>query len=131
MTNRLIKFRVWNEYINEFGFVAGPNDFKYWSSGYGDNPDSVWPQHLNQFTGLLDKNGKEIYEGDIIRSFSMLSGESTAVFQGVVTYKDDSFIIDGKSIHILFSAHCNLMLNLENKEIVGNIYENPELLNRN
>lgn len=64
--DRKIKFRVWNPNLKEFRFIAEPNDFKLWMSSYGDGPNSKRPENINQFTGLKDKNGKEIYEGDIV-----------------------------------------------------------------
>lgn len=73
---------------------------------------------LMQFTGLKDKNGKEIYEGDILES----DNENFAT--GVVVYDDGRFAIkkpNGKIIsydHTIWTAY----------EVIGNIYENPELL---
>lgn len=69
---------------------------------------------IGQFTGLHDKNGKEIYEGDII------SNES---YKGVVVYKNGSFVLDlGKS------CGCVYLFCLDSLLIIGNIYDNPELL---
>ena len=80
---------------------------------------------LGQFTGLLDKNGKEIYEGDIIRTkrYGVVHGQSNT--QGAdlfrVVYKNAQFYIDNKLRHFyLQDSKCN--------EVIGNIHENPELL---
>lgn len=77
---------------------------------------------LMQFTGLKDVNGREIYEGDILTggilhmtSGVRLSNESVAT---TVTFRDGMFKLGKVS---LLSFH-------KNAEVIGNIYENPELL---
>jgi uncharacterized phage protein (TIGR01671 family) len=75
---------------------------------------------LMQATGLKDKNGKEIFEGDI------LHGNDGEDFWDVVKYdKNDA-------VWIRESVYCSSMLylyeNTETPSIVGNIYENPEVL---
>ena len=66
-----------------------------------------------QYTGLKDKNGKEIYEGDIV--------ENVSFYPSVVKYDDDHarFTAEGASFHHYRSHEW---------EVIGNIYENPELL---
>jgi len=71
---------------------------------------------LMQFTGLKDKNGKEIYEGDIVRT-----DEASWVAQ--VIYHRDCFMCTG-----LDSKGFSVVCNWENFEVIGNIYENPELV---
>lgn len=80
--------------------------------GYEVDPDTV-----GQFTGLCDRNGKEIYEGDIVRNES-------AGFCGVVQYRDATFII------FLGEMNGALLICLQtgSLEIIGNIHDNPELL---
>ena len=63
---------------------------------------------LMQFTGLKDKNGKEIYEGDIVRWEQ---------------FKDEIIFRDG-----FFQGRNLILTDWSRAEIIGNIYENPELL---
>lgn len=78
----------------------------------------VIPETVGQFTGLTDKNGKQIFEGDICKHRSDYSGEYII---SVVAYEDGEFLaMVGNN-----SAFC-----LSDKlEVIGNIHDNPELLN--
>jgi len=115
---REIKFRaVHLEHITE-KFIG----FSYWGRiDHKQQPSMdcfTSPSQLNQtyikvdqeFTGLKDKNGKEIYEGDLVQLH-----EYGEVYKEVVFYKG-SFCIHGFNFGV------------EKSEIIGNIHENPELL---
>ena len=80
-------------------------------------PDEI---ELMQSTGLKDKNGKEIFEGDILYGYA---GED---FWEIVEFDTE----EGKWIRkdIWYNSKLGLSENNEFMEIVGNIYENPELL---
>ncbi len=69
----------------------------------------LWPL---QFTGLLDKNGKEIYEGDIV----VIGGFTEAVYFKKGRFRTTAYEIGA--------------INPERMDVIGNIYENPELINK-
>ena len=79
----------------------------------------VKAETVGQYTGLHDKNGKEIYEGDIVKSFFVDTDEA-----GNEIYK--YYIIEVKYDEVLCSYKIDKFMNLE---VIGNIYENKELLN--
>lgn len=125
-----------------FGFlVMFPNKFACMHTS-PNNQVIVQPKTIGQFTGLKDKNGKEIYEGDIVRKKEI--GGYGYEYVGVVRYyeKDCRFGIDitatnefstralftvGESV--INDGYCTIKYTTE-YEILGNVYDNPELLTR-
>ena len=123
--NREIKYRVWDKLLREMHYIdlcdlAEGDDYWY------DGETSVWSvmydaTHdrdrfvIQQYTGLKDKNGKEVYEGDIV----MFDYEWTKPTEtGVITWNNEnaSFQIKG---HIPSSS----MKRLDRMKVIGNIYE--------
>lgn len=118
------KYRMWNKITSRLHGVDG----LYFDSEEVQYKDEVGVLRfikfentiLMQSTGLHDKNGKEIFEGDI------LFGHAGEDFWEIVEFD----IEEGKWIRkdIWYNSKLDLSEYNESMEIVGNIYENPELL---
>lgn len=122
--NDRFKFRVWDK-INDRWLKSTLLDIDTgYLLGYYDNQQAYKRRYvLQQCTGLKDKNGKLIYEGDIINCFDCrpCSRSFPLVEKGIITYKKAQFIVNTKFSEYLFE-------DIEDIEIIGNIYENKELL---
>lgn len=84
----------------------------------------VIPETVGQYTGLKDRNGKEIYEGDIVEYGGP---QYLEIYRALIKYKDDRYIADWigdvslrKDIHFWTTER--------EIQVIGNIYDNPELL---
>ena len=84
--------------------------------------DFIHHKQKDQYTGLEDKNGKEIYEGDI---FNYRSYSNGIVY---VEYHEDMFHLKSIKYPNLSPGNFRLASLNEQLEIIGNIYENKELL---
>ena len=123
-----------------YGFITQfPKDFT-WMHISSDKQVMVMPDTVGQFTGLHDKDGNEIYEGDIVKN-KEVDGYGLE-HTGVVRYyeKDCRFGIDTTTTNkftkrLLFTdgecsfndGHCTIKYYNE-YEVLGNIFDNPELL---
>lgn len=126
---RPIKFRIWSTTNNS---MSPPADFFEWVKNVGinaDNEESIkevtnsWI--LMQYTGLKDKNGKEIYEGDIVKlqhGIYEVEFDCGAFLTKPQNIDDGPILFTRESLETLFSWQEPI------KEVIGNIYENPELL---
>jgi uncharacterized phage protein (TIGR01671 family) len=123
--NREIKFRAWHKQVEAMKPVEWMN-FKgdlLKVPFYGNWAKSSCA--LMQYTGLKDKNGKEIYEGDLIRREDVgnyAKGGLSNLME--ITFEDGSFCTRSGE----FRTSLIEMEYPEYYEIVGNVYENPELL---
>lgn len=128
---REIKFRFFDG-----GKMCEVGDLTFFADNAGYHINGEFPSTgkdlypLMQFTGLLDKNGKEIYEGDFVRGIKFASGKEKA-FTGEVRHQASSAVF--QSMFAVFEADSDKWLEGTNiltyeLEVIGNIYENPELL---
>lgn len=109
--SRVIKFRVWNYKEKKFFTQDTDQRIDLALEYYELHKHVEWPQ---QFTGLLDKNGKEIYEGDVLTD------------GGIVEWVQDScqFCINYKEYEMQeFDSN-----DMEWCEVIGDIYSTPHLI---
>lgn len=140
---REIKFRAWDKqrkcWLGSFDTIQDNGEevtiwdyIKIFSDEKLILSDVVYPVDIEQYTGLKDRNGKEIFEGDIVESESDMvnwsTGEKTGIkapkerrvirwndSQGRFCYRDDSWVIHQHHLTEFYT-------------VIGNIHENPELL---
>ena len=97
-----------------------------WVKGYSNDriDHEIFPENLilMQYIGLKDKNGVEIFEGDIVEAF-IYSDEKPQVL--TVEYRDTSFVIDYEDSE---SECVPVGLFVGSLKVIGNIHENPERL---
>lgn len=120
---RTIKFRGKSLETDDwvYGFLADGNLICTWDNRR--NAHEVLSITVGQFTGLTDKNGKEIYEGDVIR-INLTDGSTT--ISSVVWNRWGYWGCDIYINHVV-------QLGLIDKvriEVVGNIHDNPELIEK-
>lgn len=82
--------------------------------------------HLMQSTGLKDKNGREIFEGDVLE----IEDEGEVLGNAKLTWDNEQavFMIEAKSVDDIAPFHEIISDETYSYRVVGNVYENPELL---
>ena len=135
---REIKFRAWDEKYRKMIFTGfhllgevmafgGIEEYLFETQKEKDGLPTIerWNDIIiMQYTGLYDKNGKEIYEGDII------------IYEDrkwLVEWSNDRWDMRNGNYYIRYDDEADDpgFTNWNKAEIIGNIYENPELINQN
>lgn len=123
---REIKFRSWVKRGNEIKDYVKPTTIQQMIH----SKESTFSlEQLNdlvdfeQFTGLHDKNGRKIYEGDIVRTGTDNIGDPDPMI-GQVIMREGSWLIENEKMQDAIE----LFSEITSREVIGNIVENPELL---
>ena len=129
---REIKFRLWNTAKkmwcpDDQDIIYNEDDVSF--NLYGDRPEAI----IMQYTGLKDRNGKEIYEGDILRFTEVDEDSAWGAEKTYITQV--KWIDELADWRVIFPSgrrtelHCILQIPcFYDQEIIGNVHENPELL---
>lgn len=129
--NRTIKFRGKRIDNGEwcYGYFGKDYSGNCIISNYLNAPNEAWkviPETVGQFTGLLDKNGKEIYEGDIVSVKDFTNVSSSYI--GKVIFRGGQWCVEYYKEYrccppLFFDDFAD-----KKTEVIGNIHDNPELL---
>ena len=116
------KFRAWDKKCNEmfkdtFAITESGQVIIVEQKSVFVAPDYVFTDDmiLMQSTGLVDKNGQEIFEGDIVHAYS-----EDARLIGAIEYFDNAYCVKTKN-----GVYNSLWINAEYYEVIGNIYGGP------
>ena len=118
---RELKFRAWVHSESRYEYSENPPSFSFWKFiGYDERDLKT----IEQYAGLKDKNGKEIYEGDRVSGYYSI-GDNEGTFKSNIVFDEGGFCfekVDGDWSPNMNEGYCSDI------EVIGNINENPELL---
>ena len=140
------KFRAWDKENDRMVYPStedvcfeldddGINIFDLWGEYPEDHVFPLLDSVIMQSTGLKDKNGVEIFEGDLVKQFSNINKFTDDFAEDIEpTYGTTSIVRDGACFKTTFKGLPSLVLNqnggsmAEHMEVIGNVWENPNLL---
>lgn len=130
--NREIKFRAWSDWDEKMTYFS----LRSLNDTHDDVLGNINPLKIQQYTGLKDGKGKDIYEGDIIRpKLSVKDMMKAMLGECIENYSIEKFeVCWNEGCFELYDAdHMyagDLKQVYDGCEVLGNIYKNPELLRR-
>ena len=118
------RYRAWDKMLKEMvqvnALVLDEQVVKVTYKNGNVAKDDMKEYELMQSTGFKDKNGKEIFEGDVVKMSKDVYSEPT--YYEVVRHRGGAYRLDSKQ------HGCELWLRHTDCEVVGNVFENKELL---
>ena len=115
----------WVEGYYLYASYSNKHYIQVWHHGFYSELQSfeVIPETVGQYTGLTDKNGRKIFEGDIV-----IAKQERQQDRAVITFENGAFIAQPVADKILEKTLWEYWWNDWDLEVIGNIYDNPELL---
>lgn len=130
---RPIEFRAWdlNKKCMIYEYMTGDCNTDGLDVFAGSCFETDEPFPIMQFTNLLDKNGKKIFEGDIVsgdlRDFSFCPDDNQYA-QAVIRFSEGGFCATWNGIYEEHETEFNVYRDFSKFTVIGNIFQNPELL---
>ena len=103
---------------DEISYVITVNSFADWNMPRTMQAVEVIADTVGQYTGLTDRNGRKIFEGDIVNILT-----ENEEF-GIITYDDGGFFVDASTFSVDFMNN----INGSDIEVIDNIHDNPKAL---
>lgn len=123
------KFRAWDG--EKFWYSDSPNaEFVFGGKGNGvylngELQFDLTEDNIHRFTGLFDKNGTKIFEGDVVKD-GWKGSVKVVEWKNIIAYDDAQEWVAGVGFDLFAISEDDL----NTLELIGNVYENPELINK-
>lgn len=128
--NREIIFRG-KDFLKEewvYGDLVKTKNFVAIKRTNGDyfHPTQVSPNTVGQYTGLKDKDGREIYEGDILQYIGKRRDNMNKVYRRKVVFHEGMFVLLSKELPVYSALNYHCMEDGRSAwSVIGNIHDNP------